>query len=126
MCALVAFNKASERYEEEGSDESRQEEKQITLVLETEALIQIFGIIMFFIVSAVMVNGVVEVKTMAINSKKLIFSCRQITQKSSLLAPLHRSNCRHHCLLAVCLSIALLHSFCDTQSYAIYGRLHIL
>lgn len=62
VCALVAFNKASERYEEEGSDESRQEEKQITLVLETEAMIQIFGIVMFFIVSAVMVNGVVEVK----------------------------------------------------------------
>lgn len=62
FCALIAFNKASGRIEEKEEDEEgREKEKEITLVLETEAMIQIFGIVMFFIVSVLMVNGVVQV-----------------------------------------------------------------
>lgn len=63
VCALVAFNKASEKYlkDVKGDAESQMEEKEVTMVMETEAVIQIFGIVMFFVVSVVMVKGVIEV-----------------------------------------------------------------
>jgi Ca2+/Na+ antiporter len=63
VCALVAFNKASEKYLKgiEDDEESQSEEKEVTMFMESEALIQIFGILMFLIVSVVMVSGVIEV-----------------------------------------------------------------
>lgn len=63
VCALVAFNKASEKYLKgiEGDEESQIEEKDAKIFMETEAVIQIFGILMFLIVSVVMVGGVIEV-----------------------------------------------------------------
>lgn len=63
VCALVAFSKASEKYlEGAGRDEESQlEEKEVTMEMETEAVVQIFGIVMFFVVSVVMVSGVIEV-----------------------------------------------------------------
>ena len=51
--ALIAFRKAEENYNDEDSETSK--------LLEVEAMIQIFGIAMFFIVSVVMVGGVKEV-----------------------------------------------------------------
>lgn len=52
--ALIAFNKATENVD-------NSEDIETTKLLEVEAMIQIFGIVMFFIVSIVMVSGVREV-----------------------------------------------------------------
>lgn len=51
--ALIAFRKAEAKHDDEDFETMK--------LLEVEAMIQIFGISMFFIVSVVMVNGVKEV-----------------------------------------------------------------
>lgn len=57
--ALIAFKKAEVKFSDEDSDTSK--------LLEVEAMIQIFGITMFFIVSVVMVGGVKEVSLNALS-----------------------------------------------------------
>lgn len=65
--ALVAFKKAEVKYSDEESETSK--------LLEVEAMIQIFGISMFFIVSVVMVGGVKEVCHIGFTSCVVVLRC---------------------------------------------------